>query len=163
MLPLLQGVELFVQVLVEPPDLPLPQGGAEKQAHGSLRPPDGPLTAVHGELGQRSAAYRRICGRRHRSEIRMLAGDEGGDVVHRQIVDQSLIGLGIVALIVDEGESRALPDALLDPVSDRRQGGGEPRRIDGIALVDVGIEWELPIPRDEQGEAELAESETLVL
>ena len=50
MLPLLQGVEPFVQVLVEPPDLPLPQGGAEKQANGSLRPPDGPLTAVHGEL-----------------------------------------------------------------------------------------------------------------
>jgi hypothetical protein len=93
----------------------------------------------------------------------MLAGDEGGDVGHRQIVDQSLLGLGIIALIVDEGEVRALPDALLDPVSDRRQGGRDPRRIDGIALVDVGIEWALPIPRDEQGEAELAEIETLLL
>ena len=93
----------------------------------------------------------------------MLAGHKRGDVVHRHGVDQGLLGLGMIAFIIDEGEVRALPNALLDPVPDRRQGGGEARRIDGIPLVDVGLERELSIPRDAQREAALAPIEPLVL
>lgn len=93
----------------------------------------------------------------------MLAGYERGDVVHGQIVDQGLLGLGILAFIIDPGEVREVPNEVLDPVPDRRQRGGKPRRIHGIALVDVGIERDLPIPCDEQREAQLAQSEPFVL
>ena len=67
----------------------------------------------------------------------MLAGHERGDIVHRQVVYQGRIGLGIIALIVDEGEVRELPNELLDPVP---VGGGPP------PALDVGLP--VPIPPD---------------
>ena len=54
----------------------------------------------------------------------MLARHERGDIVHRQGVDQGLIGLGIIAFILDEGELGEVPDEVFDPLPDGRQGGG---------------------------------------
>ena len=67
------------------------------------------------------------------------------------------------ALIIAQGEVHEGLNEWLAPVPDRRPGGGESRCLDGMPLVDVGIERDLPGPCDKQREAALAQSEPLLL
>ncbi len=94
----------LVNVLVEAPDWAHPQLGADEEDHRPLHAPNGVLTALHGELGQWPWAQGGVGCRGNRAEVGVLAGYEGGDIVHRALVDQRLIGLGVVAFVVDQGE-----------------------------------------------------------
>jgi hypothetical protein len=85
------------------------------------------LTAVHGEWGQRATADRRIGGRRNRHEVWRLAGDEGGAGGHGQVVYQGLMGLGIMAFSINQGEVREVPNEV------RRPAAGAPSRRRGLA------------------------------
>ena len=70
----------------------------------------------------------------------MLGQDEGGHIVHGELVDQRLIVLGVVALIVDEGEILLnLADQALHPLADGREGGGKSRGIHRITFVEVRV------------------------
>jgi hypothetical protein len=73
------------------------------------------------------------------------------------------MGLGLMALSIDAGEVGEGPDAGCDPRPEGRQGGGAPRRLAGVALLDGGRKRALPLPRDAQREAARAQSAPLVL
>ena len=56
-----------------------------------------------------------------------------------------------------------MADHVLHPVPDGGEGGGKPRGIHRIALVDVGIQGDLPVTGHHEGQAELAQIEAFLL
>ena len=93
----------------------------------------------------------------------MLAGHEGGHIVHGELVDQRLVVLGVVPLVVDQSEVLSWADHALHPLADGGERGGKPRGIHRIAFVDVRIPGDLSVPGHQQGQAALAQIEPFLL
>ena len=96
----------------------------------------------------------------------MLRRNQRRHIVYRQGIDERLIGLGVVASIIDQGEVFNLADELLNALSDGRQGVGKLLGIDaeeaehlGISTYKVGMVW----PLDMQSFREWAEGLDLII
>jgi len=93
----------------------------------------------------------------------MLAGHEGGHIVHGELVHQRLVMLGVVPFVVDQGEVLSLADDALHPLADSGERVGKPPGIHRIAFIDVRIQGNLPVPGHPQSQAELAQIEPFLL
>ena len=93
----------------------------------------------------------------------MLGGHERGDIVHRQRIDEGLIGLGVVAFIVHQCEALDLAHEWLKTLADGGQRVGTLLGIDLMACIDRGIERKLAVAGYQQGQTEWPEVRPLLL
>ena len=83
--------------------------------------------------------------------------------MHGEGINQRLIGFGVVAFIVDQGEVLDLPNELLYPLADCRQGVRKLFGIDAVTLIDIGVKRNLAVAGHQQRETALAQVPPLLL
>ena len=134
--PVRAGLHPGSPVLVAPPSLAPASRRAEAADPPSAPPPDGALPPRHGPHGSRASAPGGVRRRGHGTAGGLRRPYAGGHRGPGALVAPGVVGRGVVALSVDEGELCSVAHHALHPLADSRRGGGNPRGIHRLPCVD---------------------------